>query len=327
MRHPRKKAAAFIAMVFAAGSFPLASPGKAADVPESEDPIKLAINEWTGQHITTHIAGQILERMGYNVEYVTAGYYPQMEALQDNTVTATLEIWLNTIGEHYDKALQSGKVDDLGELGLAPSEGWLYPTYVEGMCPGLPDWSALKDCAEIFATAETLPKGRLIDYPADWGGNNKERIDAFELDLVAQPAGTEGSMIAEFQSAVARKAPILMMFWSPHWILGEYETKFVEMPAYDAKCVDDPSWGVNSDKTYDCAWFTGHVKKLVWKDMKDKWPAAYRFLELYHVANEDQIPLMKAIDVEGQDLVETTKAWVSENESKWQPWVDAAMSP
>src|SRR3972149_3859913 len=171
MRHPRKKAAAFIAMVFAAGSLPLASPGKAADVPESEDPIKLAINEWTGQHITTHIAGQILERMGYNVEYVTAGYYPQMQALQDNTVTATLEIWLNTIGEHYDKALQSGKVDDLGELGLAPSEGWLYPTYVEGMCPGLPDWRALKDCAELLATAETLPQGRLIHYPAQGGGN------------------------------------------------------------------------------------------------------------------------------------------------------------
>ena len=63
-----------------------------------DEPIKLAVNEWTGQHITTHVAGEILKRAGYNVEYVTAGYYPQMTAIQDNTVTATLEIWSSNIG-------------------------------------------------------------------------------------------------------------------------------------------------------------------------------------------------------------------------------------
>ena len=32
-----------------------------------DEPIKLAVNEWTGQHITTHVAGEILKRAGYNV--------------------------------------------------------------------------------------------------------------------------------------------------------------------------------------------------------------------------------------------------------------------
>ena len=31
-----------------------------AAVPESSDPIKLAMNEWTGQHISTHVVGEIL---------------------------------------------------------------------------------------------------------------------------------------------------------------------------------------------------------------------------------------------------------------------------
>ncbi len=95
-----------------------------AAVPESSDPIKLAINEWSGQHISTHVAGEILKRMGYNVEYVTAGYYPQMVALEDNTISATLEIWSSNIGEHYDKALASGNVTELGDLGLVPVECW-----------------------------------------------------------------------------------------------------------------------------------------------------------------------------------------------------------
>ena len=57
-----------------------AAQAEAAEVPESDDPIVLAINEWTGQHITTHIAGHILKRMGYNVEFVTASYFPQFAA-------------------------------------------------------------------------------------------------------------------------------------------------------------------------------------------------------------------------------------------------------
>ena len=87
---------------------------------ESNDPIKLALNEWTGQHITTYIAGETLKRMGYTVEYVTAGYYPQMQALTDNSITATLEIWSSNIGENYQKALDTGQVEELGDLGLLP---------------------------------------------------------------------------------------------------------------------------------------------------------------------------------------------------------------
>jgi len=97
-----------------------------AAVPESDDPIKLAMNEWTGQHISTQVAGEILKTMGYNVEYVTAGYYPQMQAMEDNTVSATLEIWSSNIGEHYDNAIASGNVVEIGDLGLEPAETFFF---------------------------------------------------------------------------------------------------------------------------------------------------------------------------------------------------------
>ena len=35
-----------------------------ADVPESSDPIKVIMNDWTGQHVSTKIAGALLEKMG-----------------------------------------------------------------------------------------------------------------------------------------------------------------------------------------------------------------------------------------------------------------------
>ena len=90
----------------------------AADLGAKDETIKLAINEWTGQHVTTHIAGQLLQKMGYKVEYVTAGNYPQFEGLSDGSISATLEVWMNNVGDIFPKALESGKIVDLGALGL-----------------------------------------------------------------------------------------------------------------------------------------------------------------------------------------------------------------
>jgi glycine betaine/proline transport system substrate-binding protein len=296
-----------------------------AAVPESKDAIKLAVNEWTGQHISTHVAGEILKRMGYNVEYVTAGYYPQMQALEDNTVSATLEIWSSNIGEHYDKALASGKVVEIGDLGLVPVESWFVNDFALKACPGLPDWKALNGCAEAFANAETYPNGRLVDYPADWGTSNVDRIKGFGLNYTSVPAGSEGALVAEMQGAEARKQPLMVMFWSPHWVHAGVKLTNVKLPPFEAGCHDDPSVGVNPNATWDCDWERGYIKKLAWKGMKDKWPAAYKLLTNYKLRNEDQIPMMNAIDQDGKKLEKVVSEWVDANESIWKPWVKASM--
>ncbi len=300
--------------------FGISSYVSAGNVPESKDPIKLAINEWTGQHITTHVAGSILKKMGYNVEYVTAGMYPQMTAIRDNTITATLELWSSNIGEHYAKAVASGQVEELGDLGLVPVETWFYSSYAEKKCPGLPDWKALKDCAEVFATAETFPKGRLLDYPADWGTTNVQRIKAWGLPFVSVPGGSEGAMVAEIKAAMARKAPLLVQFWSPHWLWAEADLRMVKLPPYEEGCYEDPKVGINPNEVYDCDWKRGYIKKMAWIGMKDKWPAAYKLLKLYKLRNEDQIPMMNAIDQEGRKLEVVIKQWVDANEAIWKPW-------
>ena len=44
----------------------------AGNVPESDDPIKVTIQDWTGQHFSTHVAAGLLKEMGYNVEIVVS---------------------------------------------------------------------------------------------------------------------------------------------------------------------------------------------------------------------------------------------------------------
>jgi len=294
----------------------------ASAAPESSDPIKLALNEWTGQHLTTYIAGEVLQRAGYNVEYVTAGYIPQFIALQNGSVTATLEIWESSIGDAPAKAVATGKVEDLGSVGLQPIEGWYYPDYVADLCPGLPDYKALNECAAKFATAETIPKGRMIDYPADWESGNDKRIKAMGLDFQILNAGSEGALIAELKAASLTKQPYVMMFWRPHWVHSAYPGGWVEFPANEPGCMDDPKWGENPNEVYDCGFANSWINKFTWSGTKDKWPGAYEILKSYQLENDQQEALMKAVDVDGEEELAVAKAWVDNNKDTWQVWIN-----
>ena len=95
----------------------------AAELGAKDEPIKLAMLEWTGAHVTTHVAGQLLEKLGYKVEYVTAGNFPQFSGLADGTLGASVEVWLNNVGDIYPKVLEEKKIENIGLLDLQTREG------------------------------------------------------------------------------------------------------------------------------------------------------------------------------------------------------------
>ncbi len=300
----------------------------AADLGDVDEPIKLAINEWTGQHITTHVAGQLLEKLGYQVEYITAGNYPQFQALSDGDIHATLEGWTNNLGDVYPIVKASGTIVDIGNLGLNAGEGWVYLKFMEDeLCPGLPAWEAMNDCADKLVSPETLPQGKFLGYPADWGNRSEQIVDALGLNYKVIPGGSEGALVAELKAADAARSPIFMMFWQPHWVFTEVgEVAWVDLPAYEDGCESDPAWGINPDKTHDCGVFKPETMKIAWVGFEDKWPAAYDFLEAYKMDNASQETMMLKIDGQGEDVVAVTKEWIDANESVWSPWIAAAQN-
>ena len=117
-------AAALIAAFSLAGS-------AHAQVPESEDPIKLTLHDWTGQLITTEIMGRVLEGMGYNVEYVQADYIAQFAGLESGDLHVAMEMWETTGKDAMAASLATGKTVDLGETGMLAKEEWWYPAYMK----------------------------------------------------------------------------------------------------------------------------------------------------------------------------------------------------
>ncbi len=303
----------------------LAGSVSAADLGATDEPIKLALNEWTGQHITTRVAGEMLKAAGYQVEYVTAGMLNQFQAIADGDIDATLEIWSSNVSDEYAKKVLEGTVVELGDLGLDAKEGIAYPAHVADLCPGLPAWEALKDCAAVFATAETLPGGRLVDYPADWGTPGADRLTGFDLPFKAVPAGSEGALIAELRASTDKGTPLLITFWQPHWAMSAYDVKFVDMPTGEAACFEDPAWGPNPNAINDCGFAPSRIFKAGWSGLQQKWPAAYEILSNYQLSVEAQQPMMGAVDVDGKSAEEVVAAWMAENQAAWKPVVDAAV--
>jgi len=292
-----------------------------AATPESKDPIKLTIHDWTGQYLSTKIMGSVLMKAGYNVEYVQADYIAQFAGLETGDLHIAMEMWETTGKDAMEASLKTGKTVDLGETGMDAKEEWWYPLYMKEKCPGLPDWKALNKCAKAFATPETSPKGRYLGGPVTWGGFDDERIEALGLDFEVVHAGTDAALFAELESAYQRKAPILLWVYAPHWAVAKYKGEWVEFPPYTDACYQDPKWGINPNMKYDCGKPFGWIKKVGWKGGEKKWPGAYKAVRNFHIENDEMSALIVDVDLNGRKVDEVVAEWIKNNETRWKKWL------
>lgn len=309
-----------IASIILTAVFFLPASGLAGSIPESKDPIKITLHDWTGQVINAHIMGEVLEQMGYNVEYMVADYLAQFAGLESGDLHVAMEMWETTGKQAMEASLATGKTEDMGETGMWAKEEWWYPSYMKDQCPGLPDWKALNECAELFATPMTSPKGRYLGGPVTWGGRDEERVEALGLEYEVVHSGTNAALFSELKAAYERKAPILLWVYAPHWVPIKFDGEWIEFPEYTDECYDDPTWGVNPDKAYDCGKPYGWIKKVAWAGLKNKWPGAYRAIKAFHIENETIGKLIAEVDLEGRKVKDVAADWVQNNQDVWSSW-------
>ena len=295
-----------------------------AAAPESNDPIKVALFDWTSVNLNAKLMGGILEKLGYTVEYPTADYLSSLTTgLTNGDLTLGMEFWITTAGEAMVASDATGQTENLGSLGPKAKEEWWYPAYMKEKCPGLPNWEALKSpaCAEAFSTAETAPNGRYLGGPVTWEGFDDERVKALGLPFTVIHAGTDAAMFAELDSAYQRQAPIMLWIYSPHWAPAKYKGEWVEFPPYEPACYTDPAWGINKEKTHDCGKPRGPIWKVAWSGLKDKWPSAYTAIKGFNITNDEMGALVGAIDLDGKKLEDVVDGWIKDNEARWKKWI------
>lgn len=289
---------------------------------ESDDPIKIPIHNWSSQIAGAHIVGRILNEAGYSTEYVPSDSQVVYTSMCEGDIDLVHEVWQGAFGVAFEKVVGEGCVIDAATHDAKTREEWWYPAYVEEQCPGLPDWRALNECASLFATPETEPRGRFLGGPVDWLKHDQERVDGLGIDFDVVNAGSAAALWAELKSASDRNAPIVLFNWTPNFIEAIYDGSFVEFPEYDERCKDDPAWGINTEKTYDCGNpKDGYLKIGTWKGMPDKWPGAYEIVRRINFTNLDIAVMAKLVDTDGMEPEAAADKWLADNSAKWRPWV------
>lgn len=289
---------------------------------ETTAPIRIVVIDVTDADYIAHIYGGILDELGYNVKYVRVEYTAQISGLETGDLDVTTSIWDTTSYKQMLEATQTGKVNNYGSTGVHVTENWWYPKYLEAVCPGLPDWEALKQegCVKALSTAETAPKGRFLDPPPDFETHAAKRIEALGLDFEVISTGSIITTIATLQAAIKRKEPILSFGFIPHWFFNKTPGEFVKFPKYAPECFDDPSYGPNKKATWDCGYKIGLVWKLANQDFIKRAPKAARLLHLFVLDTEDVSQATDRVENGGEKIEAVAGDWINQNRATWKVW-------
>lgn len=295
-----------------------------ADIPESRDPIKLAVSGNAGSDIGIYIYGGLIEKLGYEVASTPVGDPEQLAELKSGARH------IGSLGWEMDTsaAMADGRggkeVLDMGLLGVEVIEDWWYPLHVKAACPGLPDWRALlaPDCAEALSVEETAPKGRVLIAPVDGAGHEAERIEALGLPFELVRADGTRALTEAFVAAIQLEQPIIGSTRGAFWLPALYEGEFVVWPDYEAACDEEPSWGLNPDKTSDCGRPAGLVWKSAWAGGEAVWPKAYGVWRKLQFDAKNLGELIYMSDVEAVPVEVLAVLWTSQNEAVWKSWLE-----
>lgn len=288
--------------------------GAAGDEPQ----INLVENAWTASAINVEIAKQLIEtELGNPVEIVVIDENAAMfTGLADGTVDAVLELWPSGITADEQPFFDDGTVVDIGELGVVGQIGWFVPQYVIDEHPELATWEGFTDpaLASLFATAETGELGRFLATDPSYSQYDEAIVENLELPLQVIYSGSEPATIAELDARVAANEPVVMYWWTPTAAYAKYNLVEVELPAYSDECYADPA-------AIDCAYPSDVLIKIASGLLEEKDPEVFAFLSNFQQTNEDQLSMLPAVEIDGEDASVIAAQWIADNEAVWSTWL------
>jgi glycine betaine/proline transport system substrate-binding protein len=203
------------------GSSDEATASGAKDVGKGKK-ISLGYIPWDEGVASTFLWKELLERRGFTVDarqYEAGALYTGMAGGQIDFET---DSWLPTTHAQY-WAKYKDKLEDMGS--------WYGPTSLELSVPSyVKDVNSLEDLKGKGAEFQNRVVG--IEPSAGETGILKDKI-LKEYGLDGEYKVVDGStpgMLAELKRAYAKKEPIVVPLWSPHWAYNTYDLKKLKDP-------------------------------------------------------------------------------------------------
>ncbi|MEU2300534.1 ABC transporter permease/substrate binding protein [Streptomyces antibioticus] len=294
-----------VVLALAAGGLGLTgSKGGPADTSATNvgrgEKITIGYIPWDEGIASTYLWKELLERRGFEVTATQYTAGPLYTGLATGRIDFQTDAWLPTTHAEYWKKYG----DQLADLGK-----WYGPTSLELTVPAyMKDVNTL---ADLKAHASEFG-GRItgIEPSAGMMGLLKDEVlprygleDAYEVVDGSTPA-----MLAELKRAYAKKQPIAVTLWSPHWAYSEYDLKKLKDP--------EGAWGQGDG-----------VHTIARRDLAADRPEVGAWLKDFSMTEEQLTGLEARIQQAGkggeQDAVRT---WLKEHPGLVEKWVPVAES-
>lgn len=279
--------------------------------------ITIAVNPWTASTLNAEVAKAILEQeTEHTVELVSIDENTMFTGMSDGSLDAALEIWPSGVTEDEQAFFDDGSVLNIGELGTVGKIGWFVPRYVIDENPELATWEGYQDpeVAAMFATAETGDQGRFLGTDPSYSQYDEAIISNLGLPFEVVFSGSEPATVAELDARVAAEEPILMYWWTPTAAVAKYDLVNVLLPEYSEECYTDPA-------QIDCDYPEDVLFKAASAQLEEKAPDVLAFLEDFTITTEDQLSMLPAVEIDGEEPADVAARWVAENESVWRAWL------
>lgn len=284
--------------------------------------INLIVNPWTASRLNAEVAKNIIEsELGNPVEITEVNENDAMfTGMADGTLDAVLEIWPSGVTDAENAYFDEGSVVDLGELGAVGKIGWFVPQYVIDEHPELATWEGFQDpdLAALFATAETGDQGRFLGTDPSYSQYDEQIIENLGLPLQVVFSGSEPATVAEVDARVAAQEPIVLYWWTPTAAVAAYDLVNVTLPEYTEECGASAAAG---DGGVDCDYPEDVLFKAASGMLEEKDSAVFAFLENFTITTDDQLEMLPAVEIDGDDPAEVAAEWVSNHEDTWRAWL------
>lgn len=291
-------------------------------VDSSKPAIKLIVNPWSASRLNVEVAKHIIENeLGNPVEIVEVDENDAMfTGMADGSLDAVLEIWPSGVTDAETAYFDAGTVANIGELGAIGKIGWFVPSYVIDEHPELATWEGYQsdEAAALFATAETGDLGRFLGTDPSYSQYDEQIIENLGLPFQVQFSGSEPATVAELDARFAAGEPIVMYWWTPTAAVGKYELVNVLLPEVTEECEASRAAG---DGGVDCDYPDDPIFKAASAQLETKDPAVWTFLNNFTITNEDQLSMLPAFEIDGEDPAAVAADWVAANEDVWRAWL------
>ena len=254
---------------------------------EAKRALDVAWFPWEEDVAVTYLWKNVLERRGYKMNLKQMDVGPVYTGLASGDLDLNFDAWL----PHAQKNYWEKNKDNLTDLGT-----WYEPTSLEIAVPSYV--KDVKSLADLKGKAD-LFDGKIIGIEPGTGEMQLAKNEVLpgygledEYEIVD---GSTPAMLAELKRAYAKKEPVAVTLWSPHWAYSDYELTKLK----------DPKKAFGEGNT---------IRTISSKKFPEQYPQLTKWIKNFHMSEDELGTLEAEIKDRGQGHEEeAVAAWLEEH--------------